>query len=364
MSQISLRPVIRGILLSVMVGVWGSATGAEISPEIRSRAQMTPGDATAIQAYVGEYAGGLVLEDARAAQQARDRLLEPAAGKVSVAFRLAYSEALSPSLVKLYGHADDRVAFNAIRLAGALASPVTLDAVRAGLADGRASVRYAGAFASRDAFVHVAERNAALTDTQLKDLAGLLAATLAKDPEAPVVEGLIAALDAAPGTGRLGALGAAAMAVGEQARTFGRAGRAGEASAWAGAFQRAVKTVQSSLLEQMRTGKPDEAFAKAGAEMCGSLLAHVKRRAADAAAAGSESEWAALGALAADAEGALIFTHLALTGQQQGEQTIKGAWERRDAGRVASEIDRWVGPAGRLTKAPYSIPASRFDASK
>lgn len=324
---------------------------------------MTASDTAAIQAYVGEYAGGLISEDPKAAQQARDRLLEPAASKASVAFRLAYTEALAPGLAPLYSHVDERVAFNAVRLAGAMASPATVDAVRAALSDGRASVRYGGAFAARDAFLHATDRNAALTDTQLKDIAGLLAGALAKDGEPAVVEGLIAALDAAPGASRLSALSACAGAIGEQARTFGRAGRGGEASAWAGAFQRAVKTVQSSLLEQMRTGKPDESFAKASAEMCGAVLAHIKRRVADAASQGSEAEWAALGAVAGDAEGALIFTHLALTGQQQGEQTIKAAWERRDAGKMASEIERWTGSAGRLTKPPYSIPASRFDAA-
>ncbi len=363
MSQISIRPACRGLMLLVAALVCVGASAAELPGEIRSRPQMTSADTSAIQAYVGEHVGGLTSDDVRVAQQARERLLEPAAGKASVAFRLAYSEALSPALTALYRHADDRVAFNAIRVAGALASPATLDAVRAGLGDARASVRYGSAFAAREAFTQAGQRNAALTDTQIKDLVGVLATTLSTEPEAPVVEGLIAALDATPAGGRLAALGAMALSVSEQARTFGRAGRSGEASAWAGAFQRAVKTIQSSLLEQMRTGKPDEAFAKSSAEMCGSLLAHAKRRLGGAVSAGSEAEWTALGALAADAEGALIFTHLALTGQQQGEQTIKSAWERRDVARIGGEIDRWTGASGRLTKPPYSIPASRFEAS-
>lgn len=339
----------------------GAARGAEIPAEVRSRAQMTPADGAAIQAYVEESVGGLT-GDARVAQQSRDRLLEPVSGKVSVAFRLGYSEALSGKLAGLYGHSDDRVAFNAIRIAGGLASPATLDAVRAGLGDSRPAVRYGGALAARTAFQHASDRNAALTDAQTTDLVGMLSRALSGEGEPAGVEGLIAALDAAPQAARLGALRSMAGAVSEQARTFGRAGRTGDPVGWASAFQRAVKTVQSSLLEQMRVGKPDEAFAKSAAEMCGSLLAHAKRRVSANEGGASEAEWSALGALAADAEGALIFTHLALTGQQQAEQTIKAAWEARDAGRVAREIDRWTGAGGTLTKAPYSLPAERFSA--
>ncbi len=363
MSTFFVRPVFRVMVLLGLAGLSGVVHGAEIQAEVRSRAQMTPADTGVIQAYVDENAAGLTGE-IRAAQQARDRLLEPAAAKVSVAFRLGYSEALAGKLAGLYGHADDRVAFNAIRIAGELASPVTLDGVRAGLGDSRASVRYGAALAARTAFQHAANRNAALTDTQTSDLVGMLTRALTSEADPAGVEGMIAALDAAPQGARLGALQALAGAVSQQARTFGRAGRGGDPAAWAGAFQRAVKTVQSSLLEQMRVGKPDEGFAKASAELCGALLGHAKRRAEAGQGEVSEAEWNALGALAADAEGALIFTHLALTGQQQAEQTVKAAWEARDAGRISREIDRWIGAGGMLTKAPYSMSVEKFQAAK
>ena len=321
-----------------------------------------------VRSFAEGLISGLGSDDASKARAARDELLAPLAKGVSVPFRLEMSNALQQPLIRMVASANDRVAFNAARVAGAVATSGMIDVVRAALGDARAAVRYGGAFASRQMLEEQAAKRSPIDQAQARGLLRAVAETLRADADPAVVDGLVSATEAAAADTRSEAMTLMCRSLAEQALTFGRKERGGDPDTWARAFRRGVRASQAALLDQLRTGKPDEAFAKATAEMAGAMLAHVARR-VEAARKGvrSESEVETLRDLVADAEGTLIFVNENLApGAQKTEQRLRAAFEAEmnggedAAGQVAAEAAAWIGAGGVLTKPPYGFEASRF----
>lgn len=337
-----------------MLAAGGPGVAAELPSGLPAQQTLTQADQDAIAAFAKERVALLAASQGEA-QAAREALLAPLRGNVAVAFRLAYSGALMPDLARLATGADDRAAFNSLRVAGALATDAAATTIAGALQDARASVRYGGAFASRRLLEEV-RANRAGAAGQGQVVRNALKEAIAAETDPGVVDGLISALeiggdDAATKKEALLSLCAGMSA---QATRFGEA-QALEAERWAYAFQRAVKVAQTALLEQGRVGKPDAPFAKAAAEMCGRMLAHVVARLEGAPGEGGAGEEAsALVDLASAAEGTLIFIDANLAARPTPiPQQVREAFP--DAAKVRRVVERWVGPKGALAQPPYSL---------
>lgn len=328
---------------------------AELPAGLTTRQSLTEDDRRAVREFSLAQSEALASADAAKSQTAREDLLAPMRTAVSVDFRLAYSEALTPTLAKLATGADERVAFNALRVAGALATQGAVDAIRAALADARPAVRYGGAFAARRSLDEIASKRS-LDAAQAPRLIEALSGSLAKETEPGVLEGLISAFDASGSdkASRSAALASMCEGIGAQAASFADGKHAGSPTAWALAFQRAVKVAQSALLEQGKIGALDEALAKGAASMCGRALGHVVARLASFRPGEShDEETASLADLASAAEGTLIFIDTNLSKRQSLAQSIRAAFP--DAAKVRAEAEKWIGAKGLLTQAPYGF---------
>ncbi len=348
------RTLIVLLILALLVPAPSGAWGAEIPAGLPAKQELSDADIRSIRDFAEPLITALESKEAGPSQQAREDLLAPLRSGASVAFRLAYSEAVMPGVTRLAAGPDERIAFNALRIAGALATDGAMGAIRAALADPRDSVRYGGAFGARRALEEVASKRFAPAPAQVERLVGALAEQIKKEAEPGVVEGLISAFDAVgpdPAT-RSAALASMCSAMTSQAAAFGAGSGAPEA--WAYAFQRAVKVSQAALLEQGRVGNLDESLAKGAAQMCGQLLAHVVKRLESFKPGESrEAETAALQDLASAAEGTLIFIDANLTKRTPPQQAIRAAFP--DTGKVAAEAAKWAGAKGLLTQPPYAF---------
>lgn len=343
------------VILALLMLAQGAARGAELPAGLTAKQELADADKRALRDFAEPLLTALAAKETGPSQQAREDLLAPLRSGVSVAFRLEFSGAVMPTVSRLASGPDERVAFNALRIAGALATDDAMGAIRAALADARPSVRYGGAFGARRALDEVASKRFSPDAAQVGRLVEAMTEQLKKESEPGVVEGLVSAFDAVgpDGATRSAALASMCAAVSAQAASFGE-GKAGAPESWAYAFQRSVKVAQAALVEQGRVGNLDESLAKGGANMCGQLLAHVVRRLQSFTATESrEAETAALQDLASAAEGTLIFIDANLTKRTPPQQVIRAAFP--DAAKVATEAGKWVGPKGLLSQPPYSF---------
>lgn len=350
-------------LLALACALAGPAFGqTERLPEgIASRTTLAPADVEAVRSFVTSRLGALGAEDAGESQRARDALLAPLRSGASVAFRLEYSKALSPALRDLARGDDERIAFNALRLAGALSTDESVQIIRDGLRDQRPSVRYGAAYASRIALDHALAGRAPLPDAQIDSLIEAVAVAIEGERDPTVLAGLIATFDVTARTGRAAsAIRRMAGAVGKQVRAYPPTGADVRAAEWASAFGRSVSVASAALLQQLKQGAPDAEFARETAILCGRCLALAERR-VDAA---EEEEASALRDLVAASETTLLFIDSALTGRRNDEQAVTAAWDAERGGRegaLSAAADAWIGQSGALTKSPYGAKPADFE---
>lgn len=357
------RPVRRLALLALLAGVAspGSAAHAQIGagalPEGLSSAQtLSPAQTESLQSFVRQHIEGLSSGEMARVQAARDALLAPLEqGGVSVAFRLGMSSVLAPALADLAVGANEHTAFNALRLAGALATDASVDTIRKSLSDKRSAVRYGAALAARMTIDGVTTKR---TSVPLDALLAAIQDALRNEPDPGVYGGLIAAMEAIDptGPGRVRAMSDLAEIT---AMRLANAG-AEPSPEWARAFVRAVGAAQGSLLTQLQTGAPDAAFANNLALLSGQALAFSARRLGDAQRPMTEAERQPLRDLVASSEVSLLFVDSALRGRRHKDQAIVTEFDGGLVGSFVTEINKWIGGGGFLTQPPYSIPADRF----
>lgn len=363
MPNLSSRPVRRLVLLALLAGAasLGSPTQAQIGagalPDGLTSAQtLNPAQTESLQAFLRQHVEGLSSGDMARVQAARDALLAPLeqAG-VSVAFRLGMSSVLAPVLADLAAGANEHTAFNALRLAGALATDASVDTIRKSLSDKRSAVRYGAALAARMTIDGVTTKR---TSVPLDALLSAIQDALRNESDPGVYGGLIAAMEAIDptGPGRVRAMSDLAGITAERLATAG----AVPSPEWARAYVRAVGAAQSSLLNQLQTGAPDAAFANNLALLSGQALAFSARRLGDAQRPMTEAERQPVRDLVASAEVSLLFVDSALRGRRHKDQAIVGAFDGGLVSAMVAEINKWIGEGGFLTQAPYNIPADRF----
>lgn len=363
MPNLTPRPVRRLALLALLAGAasLGSPSQAQIGagalPEgITSAQSLTPAQTDSLQAFVRQHIEGLSSGDMVRVQAARDALLAPLEqGGVSVAFRLGMSSVLAPVLADLSAGANEHTAFNALRLAGALATDASVDTIRKSLADRRSAVRYGAALAARMTIDGVTTKR---TSVPLDALLAAIQDAMRNEPDPGVYGGLIAAMEAIDptGPGRVRAMTDLAGITAERLATAG----AEPSPEWARTFVRAVVAAQGSLLNQLQAGAPDGAFAKNLALLSGQALAFSARRLGDAQRPMTEAERQPLRDLVASSEVSLLFVDSALRDRRHKDQAMVAEFDSGVAGALVAELNKWIGDNGFLTQPPYSIPADRF----
>lgn len=348
------------VLCLALLAAPAAVQGAELPASIPQKQSMDATDTRAVREFVTATLPGLTATDPIERQQARDALLAPLSGEgVSVAFRLEYSGALTPGLRRLVEQSrDEHVIFNACRIAGALATDAAVETLKAALKDSRASTRYAGAYGLRRVMRTSAAGRAPLGGDQEQQILQTLTAALRAEQDRGVFDGVVSAIEAVGGDERAKARAMSALcrAVSDRVRTLD-ANSLNAPDAWAASLSRALRSAQSTLIDQLRRGPAERDFAIALAEMSGHMLAHAVRRQA-AAPTMRADERDALGELVRASEVTLLFADNSLRNQSRQDQPLAAAWP--DPARTRAEAMKWIGPGGALTAAPYSIDASRF----
>lgn len=365
MPNLFYRTVRPALLAGVLAGMalLGRPAAAQIGgglPEGITTAQtLSPQQVDALQAFVREQIQGLTSGDMMQVQKSRDALLTPLeSGAVSVAFRLRMSEALAPTLADLAARPDEHTAFNALRLAGTLATDAAVGAVRKGLTDPRPAVRYGAALAARLTIEAVANKRSPLPQGQIDALIASVEDALKNEKDPGVFGGLLAAMEAIDpnGPGRLRAMTSLAGITAERIAAAG-----GEPSPeWARAYVRALGTLQGMLIAQKQAGTPDPAFGKNLAILSGQALAYAARRLGDADRPMTEAERQPLRDLVASAEVSLLLIDSALQNRTHQDQAVVAAFDSGRINAYLAQVNQWVGAQGFLTKAPYGAASDSF----
>ncbi len=365
MPNLFYRTVRPALLAGVLAGMalLGRPAVAQIGgglPEgITTAPTLSAQQVDALQAFVRDQVQGLTSGDMKKVQQARDALLTPLeTGAVSVAFRLRMSEALAPTLADLAAKPNEHTAFNALRLAGVLATDAAVGTIRKGLTDQRPAVRYGAALAARLTIEAVADKRSPLPQGQIDALIGSVEDALRNETDPGVFGGLIAAMEAIDpnGPGRLRAMTSLAGITADRIAAAGAA----PSPEWARAFVRALSAAQSMLIVQLQAGTPDAAFGKNLAILSGQALAFAARRMGDAERPMTETERQPLRDLVASAEVSLLFVDKSLQNRTHQDQAVIAAFDSGRINAYLAQINQWVGAQGFLTKAPYSAAAASF----
>ena len=352
------RPRFRSVAALALGLITLASAQAQPLPDDLPRAQsLSAAQVQQVQAFVRRNADALKGGDSAKVQEARNALLAPLeSGNVSVAFRLAMSEALAPELAEIARRPDEHLAFNALRLSGALATDAAVDIIRRALSDKRVSVRYGATLGARLTIEAVDAKRSPLPQNQLDALLAALKDALRAETDPEVFGGLVAALNAVDkqrqGAANTQALSDLSQIVGQR---LAKEDASEPEPGWARAYQRAIGAAQEAVAKQLAGGSLDRAFARSVATASGQALAYTARR-LNAEGELSETERPAIRDLVASAEFALIFIDNSIGQRQQNNRLLLDAFEAsasQGPKRFLDEAAKWVGPQGLLTKDPY-----------
>jgi hypothetical protein len=336
-------------------------------------------DSAAIRAAAEPNLQNLRSDDVAASQAARRALVQPlACEKVSVDFRLKFSNVVARELTTMVADKRDHVALNAVRLAGEMATQAAVDSVlRPALSDARPAVRLMAASGYRQTLrIVTSPGGGSMSRANLEAVVDAVAARLATEPDVGVVEHLVLALDAIAATGENAELNRVAMqklAAAGSTQVKALRSRANEPQTvrWASALIRATDAVARPMTALGGPSVLNAEFRTAAAVFAGHTLAYARDRLVAAGdQLGAESaEAGLLKTLVNTSERVLL---LADAGVAQGggapRQTLLPAFERAIAGGSADEFvaeaDKWIGASGTLTKAPYNAKAADFSAPR
>lgn len=333
------------------------ALAAPLPEGVSTRPNLTDADRGAIRAFVSERASSLATGEPAELQRARSELFDTLARESSVVFRIEVSSALAPTLAELGRGGDEFRAFNAVQLAGVLATDSSLPIIRTALADSRPTVRYAGALASRILFQGVIDNRSSLTDDTVTQLMTELAQRLRAERDPVVAEGMMSAFTVQfPGATGLARRAAAVRAMDDATIELVRAARdSAQASEWTRVFVRAVDASRRLLLDQQVAGQRDETFARAAATLAGHSLAFGLSRLEGSPDA---SDRAGVGDLLKACEVTLLLSSAQLRRADAGaDQPIAQAFDRANDRALRDAVNRWIGQNGLLYQAPFNLPA-------
>lgn len=320
---------------------------------------MSASDKDLINQYASEGLDLLASDDPADVQRGRERLLTPLrCPDVSAAFRVEYANTLQNGLRAAINSGDDFRATNALLVAGMLASNNSVQAIDNALKSNASdTIRAAAAVALQHTLREQVTGRARLTSTVVEGAINNAGARLAAEQSPAVAEAMLVALRVgadrqsqviaqsitAIGTGTAGAFKNA------------RAQDDPDTNAWSRAAERAAESLWGATYNaQARQVEQSESLAVAQA--AAQIIAYIRDRATNEDNPITEDERASLTKAIDSAEGSLILIHSRLAGGAAIDKSLSAAFTR-SGDEFAAEADKWIGPQGRLTKAPYRFKA-------
>lgn len=293
----------------------------------------------------------------------RNALLEPLrSANVSVAFRLEYSRVLRARLQELSRDERPIVAYNALRIAGELASPASLDILRDGLASPDKTIRYGALHGYQRTFHALARTSPAITSDQILRELGRIEQTMMNEREPVVLDAFVIAMTSASRVpeGRGGALRAEAVRV--MARVVGAKARAGHTEeGMISVYLRTSEAVRNALTEvdARQTELPRGVLRETGG-MAGDLIALARWSVCERREVSGGDGREVLAAIVANAEAVYYFSHSQLSPRQAVNTRLGTMLQEDNVQGFCDGVGRLIGENGVLTRSPFDFPADRF----
>lgn len=346
------KPTWTGFLCAAALGVASlspSALAQGVLPdELVASPQLSGADEQRVESYAKSLAPGLVDGDSGAARDARDAAMDPLErDEVSVAFRIAYAEAMLPTLRRLIAGAEPARRLTGIRLAGELATDNSADLVVASLSSKNAAERYMAVASVGRIFQAAGEQPPAVARNRLDALIDELDRLIRAEPDPAIVDaGVRSLLDASaipesvlPGVGgHADTVLYAALSERVQNDNEGD-------EALIVAVTRALSSAQRRILGE---GLP-KPVVRDSAALAGDGIAMLIRTDATGDSAVE---------MAGGADALIVFATENLDPRAQANPADLG--RALQDGRLAEEAVAVIGPGGALTSPPHNLPAERF----
>lgn len=361
---VALGVVVAGLIASPPPSASAQGVG-QVNCAMAAKQAFGADDQQQIGALVASAAQELGSDDASVSQRGRDRLLTPLlCPGVSVAFRLEYGKAVEPAMAPMVTAQNDRVAVNALRVLGELRTSGSIRMLGQALQSDRAVIRFGAASGFRTL---LSSSDAGFPEREIERALDAVRGALQREQDAQVADALVVALAStgASPDARTRAMGMMAETVAGRLKSL-RAGAMGDAApVWTALAYRAVFVSRQALIEDLGRGGVNNDFARSGAVLAGQVLAMARELVSDPGARAQSSLMQDLGGAVGVAEGLAVFSHNALTQQRINETNLRGSFESAVAsGNPAPFVEAvgaWIGPAGRLTKAPYNAKPADFN---
>lgn len=331
--------------------------------------------------YVNEGVRLLSAQDPKEVRSGRTMLLRPLEDRqASVRFRDEYSSLLAPKLEALVASASEVNGINALVVAGALATRPATELIENYSQDPRVAVRYAAAAALGRTFRAISEASPAIVGNDAAALVQRLAGRLATEESADVFDAQVRSLIRASEITREGYQAASAQALSGMARGISDklaklSGAEGD-DGFVGAANRAAGTLRDAAGNTARPMTPEQL--KLAAELGGRIWGWVftgisggqiplfgpDANPADADKARERREFASKTLAAAQGVIAIALGRLQ-PGQPdpfQGNdapELVRAATRDSDT-RVIQKSREYFGPAGVMSRPPFSFPVGTF----
>ena len=170
----------------------------QIDEDLARAVSIGPSQRTQIDAFIERHREGLLSSDRTDVVNARQSLSDPLAdARVSVAFRQAYSEALTDEIDALSGAEEPWRRLVGLRLAADVATQRTAAIVRAAVDAPEAEVRLFSMFAIETVFDTITRSSAAITDQTLAGLVDTLGEVIRETDDPRLADAAVRALGTA-----------------------------------------------------------------------------------------------------------------------------------------------------------------------
>lgn len=381
--QLLQKPVF--FLLAALIGglfISTPARSQEIPNEIVSAATtLNAEQQKAVETYAQPLLEGIKGDEATKVRDARVGLIKPLQRSVvGVPFRQAYSKVLGIPLTQLATGKRTLNAVNALRVAAELATTEGFDVIEKGFSSDDAAVRVAAAGAAGRAFSIASKATSIVVPKRLLDMTTALGKLVESDPNSDVVDGaadaLVEAIRSSASTEvRNGAVAALCRGVSAQTQ---KVKSAVPDKRTLFAILRAGLALRDELTNANagnRPALPAESI-KAIGEVGGDMIASVARlvasgalpnaKAGDPQSVRREKEEERVMPAQIVGAGEQILSLIA----DRTEPIRTSLSEKIREGTVDSDakflldVKQLLGPGGRLTRAPFNLPANRFDLDK
>lgn len=342
-----------------------AAAQVGLPPEVISAEAIGGGHAEQINRHVTNWLPRLSSDDREEARRARDQILAPLRQRgVSVAFRQAYADRLLPGLREHAQDNRDRVVVNALRIAGELATPGSVQLLESKLQDSQEPVRYAAVFGIGSVFAAMRDASPAIGSDGAQRLITRVGQHMDQERSPEVFDAAIRALATAMEVSRPNYEGVRSAAfstickgAGERARTLGHGA---DAAPMLIVLVRAGQIARDTLqIIDPRLQVSEQAMTD-GAILSGQLLGYIVRRLRAGGFPQDDSELRQLGGQIAS----LAETALVLAANQRRVQ-VQPRNIAADLQRGAPEGDREVERKAMelirvLTQAPFNVDLDRL----